>query len=239
MVTTDLTSQRGAPSPLLGATLLVAGLTGAGVVLGAIDPGLAGSTHPHPTLIGTPGEAASIFTNNLRVIAAPFALWALGFGSSRVARAIGDVLVFGLAAVNTLNVGVELGRWGTQLVPYVSQLPLEWSALAIALFAWLTGREQRTSRRRMAMLAATVIALLATAAILETWCTPHVESERTHGQTPARSHLSGTAVSSHPDFASTQALPLQGRLRLPSPHKRSVPLGLWSSLTGLTSTTDP
>jgi hypothetical protein len=225
MVTTVLTIPRPRPSRWVGATLTVAGLTGAGIALGAIDPGLAGNTHPHPALIGTPGEASSIFINNLRVLAAPFALWALGFSSARHTRQLGDLLVFGLAALNTLEVGIELGRWGFELVPYVPQLPLEWAALVAALFAWLTARNQNPPRRHMLLLAAAVIALLAGAAIVETWCVPHLRSDRTRVETPARSRLSGAAVSHHPEFASTQALPLKGRLRLPSPHKRSVPLG--------------
>jgi hypothetical protein len=225
MGTTVLTTQRPKASRLVGATVMVAGLTGLGIALGAIAPGLASNTHPHPTLTGTAGEAVSILINNLRVLAAPFALWAFGFSSARLTRQLGDLLVFGLAALNTLDVGVELERWGLQLVPYVPQLPLEWAALVVAIFAWLTARTQDASPRHMLILAATVIALLAAAAIVETWCVPHIRSEQTHVETPARSHLSGTAVSHHPEFASTQALPLQGRLRLPSPHKRSVPLG--------------
>ena len=47
MVTADLTRA------LKLAACIVAGLTAVGVLLGVLVPGLAGGTHPHPTLTGS------------------------------------------------------------------------------------------------------------------------------------------------------------------------------------------
>jgi hypothetical protein len=227
MVTPDIALRPHERSPAVNAALLVVGLTGTGIAIGAIAHGLAGDTPPHPTLTGTVGEAAGILVNNGRVLIAPFALWALGFPTGRATRRIGDLIVFGLAALNTLDVGIELGRWGLRLVPYVPQLPLEWAALTVATAAWLEARTAMTTRPHMLRLALVVAALLIVAAAMETWCTPHVRSVATpdRAETSTQIRWLGTAVSSHPDFAPTTALSLQGRLRLPSPHRRSVPLG--------------
>ena len=78
-----------------------------------------------------------------------------------------------LIAASTIPVGLELGRWQGRLLPYLPQLPLEWTALALAVAAWLTTRADQASRRQLVVLAATVTVLLAGAATIETWCTPH------------------------------------------------------------------
>ena len=227
MVTTELTTTNSDFVTGAGAALVVIALTGIGVGIGAVDHGLAAATHPHPTLTGTAPEAVAIFANNARVLVAPFALWALGFASSRAGRWAGDVIVLGLTAINTVYFGVELGRWGTQLAPYVPQLPLEWVALTIATAAWLEARTASTNRVHMARLACAVVALLASAAAVETWCTPLVRRPaiQDRGWTSRQLRPFVTAVESHPDFAPTTAQSLQGRRRLPSPHTRSVPLG--------------
>jgi hypothetical protein len=227
MVTTDVALAPHKRSAAVNVTLLVAGLTATGMAIGAIAHGLARGTPPHPTLTGTVGEAASILVNNARVLIAPFALWALGFPSGRATRRMGDLIVFGVAGLNSLDVGVELGRWGLRLVPYVPQLPLEWAALTVATAAWLKARTAMTTTLHMLHFALVAIALLIVAAAMETWGTPHVRTVATsdRAQTSTQIRWLGTAVSSHPDFAPTTALSLQGRLRLPSPHRRSVPLG--------------
>ena len=102
---------------------------------------LAPSGHPHPTLHGTLGELASVIANNLRVLAAPFLLAVFHWPAGRITRRLGDVLIAALIAQNTLAVGLALGRWGDRLLPYVPQLPLEWTALGIAGAAWLTARD--------------------------------------------------------------------------------------------------
>jgi hypothetical protein len=229
MVTTNLTAAKENSSlsnPLLAATALVAGTTSLGITLGVLCPGLTGSLAPHPTLTGSISEAASIFFNNLRVLVAPFALWALGFPATRNGRRAGDLLVFTLTVLNTLEVGIELGHWRLDLVSYVPQLPLEWAGLTVGVSAWLTAGNGQANPRHMSLLAVWVVVLIASAAAVETWCTPHAKPQGAHVNTLHGSRVRRTAVSSHPDFAPTTALSLQGHRRLPSPHRRSVPLGL-------------
>ena len=155
-----------AATPVLGLTVL-------GVLLALADPALAGRTAPHAALNGTVADALWILKNNLRVLAVPFLLAALGFPASRFGRCSGDVIVAGLVAASTIPVGIAVGRWQERLVPYLPQLPLEWAALTVATGAWLAVRYGEARARELAVLGATVAVLLIGGASLETWCTPH------------------------------------------------------------------
>jgi hypothetical protein len=81
-----------------------------------------------------------VIANNLRVLAAPFLLAVFRWPSGRLTRRLGDVLIAALIAQNTIAVGLALGRSGDRLLPYVPQLPLEWTAPVIAGAAWLSAR---------------------------------------------------------------------------------------------------
>jgi hypothetical protein len=148
-------------------------LTAFGALAGLTVPGVAGHTPPHAALTGRLSDALAILENNLRVLAAPFLLWLLRPDTSRLGRAIGDVLMIALVATSALPVGVELGRWRGQLIPYLPQLPLEWAALAVAIAVWLTIRHSPSSLHHLALPAVLILALLTAAASLETWATPH------------------------------------------------------------------
>jgi hypothetical protein len=220
---------RSFPSRLAVATGLVLALTAFGGLLGVLAPALAGNVRPHPALTGTLGTAAGIFANNLWLLAVPFALCLLGYNTDRVSRHTGDLLVLVLVAVNALRVGVELGRWRGQLIPYVPQLPLEWTALAIAASVWLTARTQAVSRRRLRILAAAIVLLLTTAAAVETWGTPHRDSEtvalRISGQWAGESDaLVGDGGCHRYGFCADPG-PVASRSLAPFPSQRSVPLG--------------
>jgi hypothetical protein len=152
---------------------LVIALTALGAVLSTIAPALAGHTRPHPTLTGSLGDAIAILQNNLRVLAAPLLLCLLKFPASRLGRRAGDLLILGLAAANAIPVGLELGRWHTKMLPYLPQLPLEWAALTVAITAWLAARQGHMPARQLAVLGTATALLLAGAASIETWCTPH------------------------------------------------------------------
>ena len=169
MVTANLVHGRHVATA--GATVIA--LSTIGLTLGAVDPGLAGPTPPHPTLTGSVADALGILQNNLRVLATPYLLWRLGFHSRRLARSAGDLLMFAVTAHSTLPVGIELARWHTRLLPYLPQLPLEWGALSVAVSAWLIVRTGTTTRRHVALLAGATAVLLLAAASLETWVTPH------------------------------------------------------------------
>ena len=97
--------------------------TAIGIGVAILDPQLAGSTPPHPTLTGSLGDAVWVLQNNARVLAVPFLLVAFGFPQRRLSRRAGDLIVPALVTASAIPVGLELGRWGARLVPYLPQLP--------------------------------------------------------------------------------------------------------------------
>jgi hypothetical protein len=153
--------------------LTVLALTFMGVAAAVIDPQLAGSTRPQPTLTGSLSDWLSILGTNLRVLAVPFLLAALRFPATRLGRILGDLVVAAFTAFSTLTVGVAIGRWRGRLIPYLPHLPLEWLALSLALAAWLLIRTGHARLRQLAELAVVIVVLLTSAAAVETWATPH------------------------------------------------------------------
>lgn len=155
------------------AAVVVLTLTLTGVTAAILDPGLAGSSRPHPTLTGSLGDWLSILSTNLRVLAVPFLLAALRLPATRAGRTIGDLILATLTALSTLSVGIAIGRWRGRLIPYLPHLPAEWAALTLALAAWLLIRTGHAPVRQLAGLAAVITGLLIAAASLEAWATPH------------------------------------------------------------------
>jgi len=232
-------SARAVPRVLAAAAAAVLALTGAAVLAGAVDPSLAGGGHPHPTLTGTVGEAASILLNNLRALAAPFLLIIARFPAARLTRAIGDVAIAAILTVNCVTVGIQLGRWQGRLLPYLPHLPLEFSALACSTCAWLIARDDTKRRRELTVLALATIALLIGAACLETWATPHrsprtaVSDSRVDTSSDQRApRRVAVVVCLRPDFAPAPASRFKVAA-LPSPHQGSVPLGRLAGAFGL------
>ena len=215
--------------PLLTAGAAVVSLTALGGLLGTLAPRLAGHTEPHPALTGTLATAAGILATNLRVLVLPFALWLLRFPAERLSRHLGDLLVLVVVTLNTLTVGIELGRWRTQLIPYVPQLPLEWAALTIAVGAWLTARNDRAERSHLISLAVLSTLLLVSAAAVETWATPHSHVVRglVAGPRDAAGEphgLVGDGGCLRPGVCADLG-PVASRSPAPFPSPRSVPLG--------------
>lgn len=180
-------------------------LTALGALAGRLSPALASGARPHPTLHGTLGELVDVLANNLRVLAAPFLLAAFHWPSHRHSRRLGDLLIAGLVAGNSIAVGLALGRYGSRLLPFVSQLPLEWTALAVAGAAWLAARAGSPARVLVRYALAT-LALSSAAAAVEVLLTPHVE----HGLRSGREALTlsgdarppaGSGCLPAPDFA--------------------------------------
>lgn len=230
---------------LLGrAGAAVWGLTAVATLLGAIVPPLAPSGRPHPTLHGTLGDALSILANNARVLAVPFLLVLLGFPRSRVGRGAGDLILMALTAASTIPVGLELGRWQGRLLAYLPQLPLEWTALTLAIDTWVIARKGHVTVRRLAPWAAVTLALLIAAASLETWCAPHPQATPHVTQTDldtAREPIStvGAGGCFRRGFCADSGH-IASRSRAPFPLLRSVPLGRSAGADRATSTTtDP
>ncbi len=147
-------------------------LTAVGVLIGLAAPELAPSGNPHPTLRGTATDVLSILVSNLRLLSVPFALALLGFQRSRHARRFGDLLVGTVVPLNAIRVGLALGRYGTELIPYIPQLPVEWLALALSTSAWIAARHDAQLRTPRIRALQTVLVATAAAAI-EALLTPH------------------------------------------------------------------
>ena len=210
--------------------------TAIGIVVAMLDPQLAGSTRPHPTLTGSLGDAVSILQNNIRVLAAPFLAVALGMPKSRLGRGAGDLIVATLTAASTIPVGLELGRWGVRLVSYLPQLPFEWTALALAGHAWVIARRGHATIRQLAPLAVVVLGLLICAASLETWATPHRHGH--HLDTARDTAVWRTAGCLSPGFCTGPGR-VASRSHAPFPSLRSVPLGRLAGAAGISSTNRP
>jgi hypothetical protein len=151
-------------------------ITLAAAAVGAIDPGLALHAAPHPTLHPTLDASLSIVTNNARSLAVPLLLVAVGLHHHPLGRRVGDLAVLIILAFNGTLVGIELGRWQTQLLPYLPQLPVEWLAAGTSTAAWASSRQTtdtQTDRAVVTRAAVVTAVLLATAAAIEVLLTPH------------------------------------------------------------------
>jgi single-strand DNA-binding protein len=179
MVTPDMTRA------LRTSAIAVVGLTVVGAIAAVIDPSLGPGTRPHPMI--TPGLAAawSIWQSNLRVLAVPFVLAALRFADTALGRTVGDVIIAALTAYSTLTVGLAIGRWQWALIPYLPHLPFEWAALSLAVGAWLRVRQHAVDWLGLAGLGGVIVVLLAGAAVLETWATPHRVADVGHRRVAA------------------------------------------------------
>lgn len=158
-------------------TVALWALTALAAALGAIAPGLAPGSRPHPTLHGTVGELLGILATNLRVLAAPFLLIMFRWPAGRCTRRLGDLLIVALILVNTVQVGLAIGAFGHQLIPYLPHLPLEWAALGCSTGAWLQARHRCRTRVLVARGAA-VLVLATGAALCEVTLTPHAQADR-------------------------------------------------------------
>jgi hypothetical protein len=173
---------------LRGVLAVAAGLTGATLAVAAIVR-IGWAADVRRTLsfsfAGIPAEpdtAAAIFATNGRLLAAVFAavlvaqsLWLAGRDTRRSPVACGllagvdTVLVLAVAA-NAMLVGAALGAYGTRMVAAVlPHGPLELLAFAAALALRLRALRGPLPARRILGTAAASLALLALAAVLETY----------------------------------------------------------------------
>ncbi len=149
-------------------------LTALAVLAAIADSTLGSSKRPQPTLHPTITMVISLALSNARVLTPPFLFSLFRFGSSRVTRALADLVVATPLVLVAVTVGAALGRWGGRLIPYVPQLPVEYLAAAAAAGVWVTyGRAGWRNLRELARQAAFVLALILIAAAIEVLATPH------------------------------------------------------------------
>lgn len=180
MVTPELTQRHRPPrcqvTAALACTAALWLVTALAALMGALDPALALPAPPHPTIHPSLAAWGSIFAVNTRVLCAPLALCLLGFQHQRWGRHLGDLAVLALLLLNAGLVGIELGRWGTRLLPYLPHLPIEWLAAGTSTSSWITARGDESAPADRSALSRAAIAtggLLAVAALVEVLLTPH------------------------------------------------------------------
>lgn len=235
--------------PVVHAAAGVCLLTAIGALLGAIAPSLAPGGRPHPVLHGTLADAAGILATNLRLLGAPFLLVLFGLHRARRARVFGSLLVAGVIAVNTIHVGLAIGRFGPRLLPYLPQLPLEWLALALSGAAWLAALKHPSAKPRiLATYAAAVLGSAVLAACCETLLTPHAPQGRPALRVgePARVDSAPGSCSSrpavdclHPNPAPAGAFAAWSQAPFPSPYGLGSARPPWPALSGSVHHHDP
>jgi hypothetical protein len=140
---------------------------------------------PFAGIPARPSEAASIFLHNLRALAAICGLLLIaqaahwtparaGAGTGqRMLRSLGEALLGAGIAANLIVIGAALGAYGTRMV--VAALPhgpLELASYSLALSLYREGRTRALAARLALAILALSAALLALAAILETYVNP-------------------------------------------------------------------
>lgn len=124
------------------------------------------------------GHILALAAHNTPIAAWPVLLGLTGAAQHPLARRIADGLVLACILVDALPVGAALGAYGTPLIAYVPQLPLEWAAVALGASSWLLQRRHGlTGSARLASLVLIAGALLC-AATLETAAVPHQSGSR-------------------------------------------------------------
>lgn len=124
-----------------------------------------------PASPGSPRVAVLIAANNLREAAIPF-LCSLPRLQGRRPRMVGDAVVGGCLAGNTVLAGSALAAYGPGLIAYLPHWPLEWAALALALTAWRRARLGQREPLELVLLAVACGVLLCAAALIETYTVP-------------------------------------------------------------------
>jgi hypothetical protein len=171
----------------LGLAVLVAAAATSCVLLVALvtKVALASQAHSwlHYSFPGVPqrlNAALWIFTNNSRELLGVVGLLLIAQvtvrgsdGPTRVQRLVrtgGELLLAGAIAANVLVVGAAVGAYGDRMVrAMLPHGPVEVAAYTLALALYLQGRSRPLSAVRLTGTIATSVALLAIAALLETF----------------------------------------------------------------------
>ena len=119
------------------------------------------------------GHVLTLAAHNIPIFSWPLLLGLWGAHRSRRSTRVADGLLLAWVIANAAPVGFELGAYGTVLLPYLPNLPVEWAGMALGASAWLAQRRRAlTVREGLAMFALIAVVLLC-AAVLETFAVPH------------------------------------------------------------------
>ncbi|MHB8533158.1 MAG: hypothetical protein ACYDC2_10605 [Solirubrobacteraceae bacterium] len=130
---------------------------------------LTAQSNPPPQL----GHVLALAAHNLPIASWPLLLGLLGAHHHRAATHVADGLLLACIIANTAPVGAALGAYGTGLVPFIPQLPFEWSALALGATGWLTQRRAALTVKQGLAIFALIAGALLCAAIVESLAVPH------------------------------------------------------------------
>jgi hypothetical protein len=163
---------------LIAATALIAAIVhfaAAGPMRALLGFGFEGVPH-------TPGTAARIFFDNVRVLGAVLAAAVAvqvgrNVGASPSAQALAGLIVavcdgalIVACALHVAMVGAAFGAYGSRTIgSALLHGPFELAGFSVGLSLYLAGRRERLSVRRFATVALAAVALLAVAALLETF----------------------------------------------------------------------
>jgi hypothetical protein len=189
----DVPSGRHVPftSPSLAATIRVAGaiaamsLIACGVIAVTVHVVLADAAghwlaFPFTGIPARPATALMIFLHNVRALAAVWGLlliaqstlWGAGEPgrASGILRRSGEVMLGAAVAANLVVVGASLGAYGARMLrATLPHGPFELAAYSLALALYLQGRRRPLSVRLVGNVVALSVAVLALAAVLETY----------------------------------------------------------------------
>ena len=135
----------------------------------ALGLGLTAQQHPPPHL----GHVVALTAHNIPIAAWPLLLSLAGADRGPRARRLADCAVLACILVNTLPVGAALAAYGTPLIAYMPQLPVEWAGLALGASSWLTQRRRAITARERLVWLVLIAGVLLCAAVLETAAPPH------------------------------------------------------------------
>jgi hypothetical protein len=137
---------------------------------------------PFTGLPPRPEIAASILVHNLRALAAIGGLLQIAQSgcwtrageepgwAHRAIRRTGEVLLGAAVLANVIVVGASLGAYGARMLrALLPHGPVELAAYSLALSLYAQGRNQRLAARQALVVIAISVALLALAAVLETY----------------------------------------------------------------------
>jgi hypothetical protein len=119
------------------------------------------------------GHVLALAAHNIPIASWPLLLGLLGAHRHRLARHVADGVLLACIILNALPVGAALGAYGTAVLPYLPQLPFEWSAVALGASAWVAQRRRALAVRTRLGLFVLIVGVLFCAATLETVAVPH------------------------------------------------------------------
>jgi hypothetical protein len=130
---------------------------------------LSARRNPPPHL----GHVLALAAHNIPIASWPLLLGVLGAHRHRLARHVADGVLLACLIANTLPVGAALGAYGTALLAYLPQLPLEWGGLALGASGWLVQRRRALTASEGVGVFVLIACVLLGAAVLETVAVPH------------------------------------------------------------------